>query len=245
MQGVATISSSTRRFSFEDEEELRLTQLKQRFPNLVCHRQSAQIRAMMTIMRNAKTDRDEFVFYADRLFRLLVEQALNELPFARCTVTTPVDDSTYPGVSFSTHICGVSIVRAGESMESALRAVCRGCRIGKILIQRDEDTAQPKLIYVKLPSDIANRRVLLMEPMLATGGSAIQALSVLTTQHNVPPENIILINLVCTPQGLHNVFAAYPQIKLVSIVCDAGLNDRKYIVPGIGDFGDRYFGTTD
>eukprot|EP01053_Blabericola_migrator_P011334 Blabericola_migrator_1__11333@NODE_66_length_15680_cov_202_244988_g59_i0_p8_GENE_NODE_66_length_15680_cov_202_244988_g59_i0NODE_66_length_15680_cov_202_244988_g59_i0_p8_ORF_typecomplete_len338_score53_15UPRTase/PF14681_6/7_4e03UPRTase/PF14681_6/6_1e84Pribosyltran/PF00156_27/5e03Pribosyltran/PF00156_27/0_017_NODE_66_length_15680_cov_202_244988_g59_i046065619 len=238
-------TSASRRFSFDDEEDQRLLILKQQFPNFVCNRQSAQIRAMMTIMRNAKTERDEFVFYADRLFRLLVEEALNELPFGRCIVTTPVDGETYQGVNFSSHICGVSIVRAGESMESALRAVCRGCRIGKILIQRDEETLEARLIYSKLPLDIAQRRILLMDPMLATGGSAIRALDVLIKQNHVPEENIIMINLVCAPEGLKAVFEAYPNIKIVSVACDRGLTNRGWIYPGIGDFGDRYFGTTD
>ena len=78
------------------------------------------------------------------------------------------------GVGFSHKLCGVSIVRAGESMEAGLRAVCRGIRIGKILIQRDEATALPQLYYDKLPEDIASRKVLLLDPMLATGGSALQ-----------------------------------------------------------------------
>lgn len=93
------------------------------------------------------------------------------MPFEERTVVTPTD-APYQGYGFASKLCGVSIVRAGESMESGLRAVCKSIKIGKILIQRDEKTAEPHLFYQKLPSDISERHVLLLDPMLATGGSA-------------------------------------------------------------------------
>lgn len=120
------------------------------------------------MIRNKDTDRADFIFYSNRIIRLLVEEGLNHLPVMEHVVTTPVG-RTYNGLMFQGKICGVSIMRAGEAMEQGLRDCCRSVRIGKILIQRDEETAQPKLFYDKLPEDIADRWVLLLDPMFATG----------------------------------------------------------------------------
>jgi uracil phosphoribosyltransferase len=120
------------------------------------------------MIRDKNTGRADFIFYSNRIIRLLVEEGLNHLPVVGHEITTPVGRS-YSGVRFEGKICGVSIMRAGESMEQALRECCRSVRIGKILIQRDEETAKPKLYYDKLPEDIADRWVLLLDPMLATG----------------------------------------------------------------------------
>lgn len=130
------------------------------------------------MIRDERTNRADFIFYSNRINRLLVEEALNHLPVLPHTITTPVPAEgggdrkrTYAGVKFEGKICGVSIMRAGEAMEQALRECCRSVRIGKILIQRDEETSKPKLFYDKLPEDIAERWVLLLDPMLATGVS--------------------------------------------------------------------------
>lgn len=209
-------------------------------PNWTCLRPTAQRKAIATVIRDVTTPTEQFVFYADRLNRILIEEALEFLPYSRKEVRTPTH-ATYDGIGFCQKLCGVSIMRAGESMESGLRAVCRGCRIGKILIQRDEETATPKMYYSKLPEDIARRFVLLLDPMLATGGSANAAIDVLI-ENGVPEANIIFVNLVCCPEGLKGVFSQHPNIRIVSAICDEGLNEKKYILPGMGDFGDRYFG---
>jgi uracil phosphoribosyltransferase len=120
------------------------------------------------MIRNKDTSRADFIFYSNRIIRLLVEEGLNHLPVIEHTITTPVG-RTYSGVKFEGRICGVSIMRAGEAMEQGLRDCCRSVRIGKILIQRDEETSKPRLFYDKLPADIGNRWVLLLDPMLATG----------------------------------------------------------------------------
>jgi uracil phosphoribosyltransferase len=120
------------------------------------------------MIRDKNTNRADFIFYSNRIIRLLVEEGLNHLPVVEHTITTPVG-RTYSGVKFEGRICGVSIMRAGEAMEQGLRDCCRSVRIGKILIQRDEETSKPKLFYDKLPTDIADRWVLLLDPMLATG----------------------------------------------------------------------------
>lgn len=106
-----------------------------------------------------------------------MEEGLNHLPTMAHTVVTPTGQH-YDGLAFQGKICGVSIMRAGESMEQGLRECCRSVRIGKILIQRDEETAQPKLFYSKIPEDIADRWVLLLDPMFATGKSDSLEMSV-------------------------------------------------------------------
>jgi len=154
-------------------------------------------------------------------------------------VQTPTGLS-YDGVKFEGKICGVSIMRAGESMEDGLRSVCRSVRIGKILIQRDEETCQPTLFYDKLPEDIKDRFVLLLDPMFATGGSATMAVKVLI-ERGVPEERILFLNLIASPQGIKDFADRFPKLRIVTAFVDQGLDDKNYIIPGLGDFGDRYY----
>lgn len=168
-----------------------------------------------------------------------MEEGLNQLPVEPVTVTTPTEES-FNGVKFLGKICGVSIIRAGESMEQGLRDCCRSVRLGKILIQRDEETALPKLFYEKLPTDIKDRYVFLLDPMLATGGSAIMATDVLLSR-GVKPERIFFLNLVSNPEGIANYHGKFPDIKIITGAIDKGLDAQKYVVPGCGDFGDRYY----
>lgn len=193
------------------------------------------------MIRDKNTARADFIFYSNRIIRLLVEEGLNHLPVIAHTVTSPVGKD-YVGVKFEGKICGVSIMRAGESMEQGLRECCRSVRIGKILIQRDESTAKPKLYYEKLPPDVADRWVLLLDPMLATGGSAIMAVEVLKSR-GVPEERILFLNLIASPEGIKNFAEKVPRVRVVTAFVDQGMDERKYIVPGLGDFGDRYFTT--
>jgi uracil phosphoribosyltransferase len=136
-------------------------------------------------------------------------------------------------------------MRAGEAMEQGLRECCRSVRIGKILIQRDEETARPRLFYDKLPEDIANRWVLLLDPMLATGrsysrasedsisitdhsigGSAIMAVDVLKSR-GVPEERILFLNVLASPEGIRNFATKFPNVRLVTAFVDQGLDDKK------------------
>ncbi|XP_066517674.1 uracil phosphoribosyltransferase homolog isoform X2 [Hoplias malabaricus] len=148
-----------------------------------------QIRELQTIIRDKSTSRGDFVFCADRLIRLVVEEGLNQLPYSECTVTTPTGHK-YEGVKFEKGNCGVSIMRSGEAMEQGLRDCCRSIRIGKILIQSDEETQKAKVFYAKFPPDISRRKVLLMYPILSAR-SIIQEfpeITILTTEvHPVAP----------------------------------------------------------
>ncbi|KAJ4424615.1 Uracil phosphoribosyltransferase, synthesizes UMP from uracil [Gnomoniopsis sp. IMI 355080] len=201
--------------------------------------QTPQLIALLTKIRDKNTDRGDFIFHSNRIIRLLVEEGLNHLPTMAHTVVTPTGQH-YDGLSFQGKICGVSIMRAGESMEQGLRECCRSVRIGKILIQRDEETAQPKLFYSKIPEDIADRWVLLLDPMLATGGSAIMAVDVLK-ERGVAEERILFLSLIASPEGIERFSAKFPKLHLVTAFIDRGLDEKNYIVPGLGDFGDRFF----
>lgn len=201
--------------------------------------QTPQLIALLSMIRDKKTARGDFIFYSNRIIRLLVEEGLNHLPHVERSVTTPTG-RPYAGLQFEGKICGVSIMRAGEAMEQGLRDCCRSVRIGKILIQRDEETAQPKLFYDKLPEDIADRWVMLLDPMFATGGSAIMAVEVLKSR-GVLEERILFLNLIASPEGVSNFASKFPKLRVVTAFIDEGLDEKNYIVPGLGDFGDRYY----
>lgn len=205
--------------------------------------QSNQLRALHTTVRDRDASRDDFVFYSRRIMRMLLEAALDLLPFRPLSVITPVG-AIYEGLGFAEKLCAVPVIRAGESMEAELRSMNRDIRIGKILIQRDKTTKQPELLYSHLPSDIKDRYVLLLEPMIATGGSTIRAVNVLTDA-GVAEKNIIVVNFLASPDGLDRVAVETPQVRIVTSAVERELNEHAYMVPGIGDFGDRYFGTTD
>lgn len=216
------------------------------FPQVHLLPQTPQVNILHTIIRDKTASREDFVFNADRLIRLIVEEGLSFLPATRKVVET-LTGAPYEGLTPGAHICGVSIVRAGESMEQALRETCRAVRIGKILIQRNEHSADKvpdtRYSYSKMPNDIADRWVFLMDPMLATGGSAIKAVDILVEEYKVKPERIVFLNVVSSPEGIRSFCSRFPSTRIITSAIDAGLNDHKYIVPGLGDFGDRYFGT--
>ncbi len=209
--------------------------------NLILLPQTSQLRALHTLMRSQTTPRSDVVFYSQRVIRLLLETGLNLLPFDSIEVKTP-NGSVYHGLRFCSNLCGVSILRAGESIESGLREICRSIKIGKILMQRDKVTKRPHLYYAHLPYDIAERHVLLLDPMLATGGTAVSAIQLLIDK-GVPEDKIIFICLITVPEGISAIRSHFPRLKIVTSAIDKNLNKDAYMVPGIGDFGDRYFGT--
>ncbi|KAK4477360.1 hypothetical protein RD792_016581 [Penstemon davidsonii] len=174
----------------------------------------------------------------------VVEHGLGHLPFTEKQIITPTG-SVYSGVVFCKRLCGVSVIRSGESMENALRACCKGIKIGKILIHKEvKNDQQLQLIYEKLPSDIASRHVLLLDPVLATGNSAVKVISVLLSK-GVAESNIIFLNLIAAPQGIHAVCTKFPRLKIVTSEIDMSVNSDMHVIPGMGEFGDRYFGTGD
>ncbi|XP_053980490.1 uridine-cytidine kinase-like 1 [Hylaeus anthracinus] len=201
-----------------------------------------QVKGLHTFIRNKETYRDEFIFYSKRLIRLVIEYALSLLPFEDVTVETP-QGVFYQGKRGATDkICGVSILRAGETMEQAVRDVCKDIRIGKILIQTNQQTGEPELYYLRLPKDIRDYKVILMDATVATGAAAIMAIRVLL-DHDVAEENVLLVSLLMAESGVHSIAYAFPRVKIVTSALDPVINEKFYVLPGIGNFGDRYFGT--
>ena len=230
--------------------KLQQPDLRRLYHNLEVVPSNFQVRGMHTIVRDAATSTNDFVFYADRLLRLVVEAGLGFLPFEEKSVTTPTG-ATYVGVDFAKKLCGVSVIRSGESMENALRACCKGIKIGKILVHRTagdrcangDAHGEQELIYEKLPRDIADRHVLLMDPILGSGNSASRAIKVLLDR-GVDEGRILFLTLIAAPEGIHRVCGSYPRLKLVTSEIDSGVDPASgAVTPGIGEFGDRYFST--
>ena len=233
--------------------------LRRIYRNLVVLPPQFQIRGMHTIIRDRRVNRSDFVFYSDRIIRLVVEHGLGHLPFSEQVVLTPTGDQ-YKGVTFCSKLCGVSIIRSGEAMENALRACCKGIKIGKLLIERRDkdgmiarqasasgDLSSPvmynsRIHYEKLPHDIADRYVLLLDPILATGVSAQSAIDLLL-ERGVQEEKILFLTVIASTQGVHHLCTRYPRMKVITSEVDAGLSDDNKVLPGVGEFGDRYFGT--
>jgi len=204
--------------------------------------ETSQIKGLHTFVRNRNTSRDEFIFYSKRLIRLVVEYALSLLPFENVTIQTP-QGIPYEGKRCSViRICGVSILRAGETMEAALTEVCKDIRVGKILIQTSRETGEPELYYLRLPKDIKDYRIILMDATVASGAAAMMAIRVLL-DHEVPEENINLVSLLMAESGVHTIAYAFPKVKIVTTAVDPEINDKFYVLPGIGNFANRYFGT--
>ncbi|NXP54709.1 UCKL1 protein, partial [Heliornis fulica] len=163
-------------------------------------------------------------------------------PLSSVTVETP-QGTTYEGKQFHRQrITGVSILRAGETMEQALTAVCKDIRLGKILIQTNHDTGEPELHYLRLPKEIGEDYVILMDSTVSTGAAAMMAIRVLL-DHDVQEERIFLLSLLMAEMGVRSVAYAFPRVRIITTAVDERINEEFHIIPGIGNFGDRYFGT--
>ena len=209
--------------------------------NVLLLPQTNQLRALHTIVRDRAARREDFVRQSGRIIRLLLEAGLDLMPFERCEVETPVG-MTYDGVRMSSQVCAVSVLRAGESMAAELFTICPWMRMGKILIQRDRVTKLPHVYFSSLPGDIEQRHVLLLDPMLATGGTAKAAIQILLDR-GVAEECIVFVNLLTVPVGIDAVCRRHPRVRIVTSSIEERLNENAYMLPGIGDFGDRFFGT--
>ena len=211
------------------------------YPQLTILKMTPQLKALMTIIRDENTRRNDFIFYADRINRLLIEEGLNYLPTREKIIKTRLGER-YVGAEFVGKICAVPIIRAGLSMENSIREVAKKIRIAHVLIQRDEETAEPIFFKEWLPEDIHERYVFLLDPMLATGGSAVETIKTIKIR-GVEEGKIIFVNLVAAPEGIEHVLSTFSGIHIITAEVDRGLNERAYILPGLGDFGDLYFGT--
>lgn len=201
-------------------------------PQLKIIKINDQVRELQTILRDKDTERGDFVFYADRLIRLVVEEGLNQLPYESCSVRTPTG-AMYEGLGFQRGNCGVSIMRSGEAMEKGLRDCCRSIRIGKILIKVNEETKTPMVYYAKFPPGMEQRRVLLMYPLLNSGATVITAIRVLL-EHGVKEDKILLLNVFATPKGVELLLKNFPSVTILT--SEVHSDCPSY-------FGQKYFGT--
>lgn len=199
-----------------------------------------------------QTSRDEFIIQSQRLMRLLTDFTFSLLDFDGVMVDKngkqQQQQQKKNGIEINgdrldcNKICGVTILRAGESIGQVLCDVVKDVRLGKILIQTNQESEEPELIYLKLPRDIKNYQVILMDAAVATGAAAIMAIRVLL-DHDVPEENIILCSLLMATTGVHSVAYAFPRVKIVTSHVDPEVNRKLQIIPGFGSFADRSFGT--
>ena len=236
-------SNAMRLFGISDEEKLWNVNME----NVTVLNNLRCVQLLSSKLRDKTTDAKEFMLNADRLMTVLAEEALSMVPGVKeQDIETPT--GIFKGLedTLGEKLCVVSIVRSGDILLEAVRKLSPGIRVGKILIQRDEESEDKRavLYYKKLPKDISNCFVLLVDPMLATGGSLICATDVLV-DNGVKPANILFVNLFSVEEGLENVQNKFPDMKILTLSIDDYMNDDKYIVPGVGDFGDRYYGTTE
>lgn len=219
--------------------------LQSKYPTLHIAELTSRALSLHTILRDSRTSTVDFVHTADQLLRQLIEFALIFQPTRCMEILTPTQ-TTFMGCELTRQVCGVSIVRAGEAMEAALRSILLGVRIGKILIQRDESIAEKPAVffYSKLPPKIEDCNVLLLDPMLASGGSAICAIRHLLAR-GVPLSQLTFVCLISSPEGIEALLTEFPTLTIATGILDTQLDERKYILPGVGDFGDRYYGTVE
>ncbi|MBI2834762.1 MAG: uracil phosphoribosyltransferase [Acidobacteria bacterium] len=189
-------------------------------------------------LRDARTPPEEFRRVAIRISLLLVAEATRDLPTASVTVETPLGPA--PGCRVGVDVVVAPVLRAGMGMLDAVLELLPDARVGHIGLQRDEATAVASQYYAKLPSDLQHSIVLMIDPMLATGGSAVAALDLL---RGAGAPEVRVVCIVAAPEGIALVERHHPDVHIYTPVVDQGLNPHKYIVPGLGDFGDRLYGT--
>ncbi len=189
-------------------------------------------------LRDKRTGPDQFRRAATRISVLLAAEALRRVPGTAVTVETPLGPAS--GERLGCDIVVVPVLRAGLGMLDAVLELVPGARVGHIGLQRDEITAVASRYYSKLPSTLRSSFVLMIDPMLATGGSAVAALQLL---QEAGAKDIQIVCIVAAPEGIAMVERHYPDVSIFTPVVDRCLNEHKYIVPGLGDFGDRLYGT--
>lgn len=194
--------------------------------------------ALLTL-RDTSTPPEQFRQVATRVSVLLAAEAMRDLPTKDARVTTPLGPAD--GRRVASDVVVVPVLRAGLGMLDAVLELLPGARVGHIGLQRDEMTAIASQYYSKLPRDLARSYVLMIDPMLATGGSAVAALDLL---RHAGARSIRMICIVAAPEGVALVERHHPDVAIFTPVIDRELNTHKYIVPGLGDFGDRLYGTT-
>ena len=193
----------------------------------------------LAVLRNKETPVKEFRELVNEISGLMCYEATRNLPTMDVEVQTPVA-TAHCKMLAGKKLAIVPILRAGLGMVDALVDLIPSAKIGHIGLYPDPVTHEPVEYYCKLPEDIGNRVTYVVDPMLATGGSAIAAINFLK-QHGC--KNIIMMNIIGCPEGIKAVAEAHPDVEMYLAACDEKLNEHAYIVPGLGDAGDRIFGT--
>ena len=198
------------------------------------------IQHKLSILRDKNTSVKEFRELISEIAMLMCFEATRDLPLEEIDVETPV------ATAHCKHIAGkklaiVPILRAGLGMVDGMVTMMPNVKVGHIGLFRDPETHEPVQYYCKMPPDISERQVFIVDPMLATGGSAIAAIDILTREYGC--KSITLMDIIAAPEGIKAVSEAHPDIDIIITAVDEKLNEHAYIVPGLGDCGDRIFGT--
>ena len=196
------------------------------------------IQHKLTILRNKETDTKSFRENLNEISKLMTYEVTKNLVLEEIEVQTPLMKTV--GYTLGTNIAVVPILRAGLGMVDGIVSLIPTAKIGHIGVYRDEETLEPVYYYCKLPVDVQNKQVILVDPMLATGGSAIYAIDYLKKSG---VKNIVFMCLVAAPEGIAKVLQTHPDVSIYTAKIDQGLDSNGYIYPGLGDCGDRIFGT--
>jgi len=197
------------------------------------------VRHKLGLLRDRHTDTEMFRRLVNELTLLLTYEATKDMDVEEIVIETPLEQTTayrIPGKKVS--VC--PILRAGVGMLDGVLSLIPVARVGFIGLYRNEETLEPVEYYVKLPHDVAEREVLLLDPMLATGNSTAAAV---TTLKNAGAAQITLISLIAAPEGVAHIERDHPDVRIVVASIDSHLNEKGFIVPGLGDAGDRLYGT--
>lgn len=197
------------------------------------------IQHKITLLRDKNTGCKEFRELISEVTMLMCYEALRDLPLKEIEVETPITTARTK-VLAERHLAFIPILRAGMGMVNGVMNLMPTARIGHIGLYRDPESLQPVEYYCKLPSDIHERDVIVLDPMLATGGSAIDAITLVKKKS---PKTIKFMCILASPEGIEALSKAHPDVKIYCAAKDKGLNDHGYIMPGLGDAGDRIYGT--
>ncbi|MGM9662078.1 MAG: uracil phosphoribosyltransferase [Oscillospiraceae bacterium] len=193
----------------------------------------------LTILRDKSTSVKDFRELVSEIGMLITYEATRDLPLTTKTVETPISEAVVPTLA-GKKLAVVPILRAGLGLVDGVLRMIPSARVGHIGMYRDEETLEPHTYFCKLPKDIAERDVMVVDPMLATGGSADAAIAELKRRGCT---GIKLMVLVAVPEGIERIQKNHPDVDIYAGAVDSHLNERGYIVPGLGDAGDRIFGT--
>ncbi|HVT90512.1 MAG TPA: uracil phosphoribosyltransferase [Tepidisphaeraceae bacterium] len=196
------------------------------------------IKTKLTELRDYTSDHRKFRALLDEIAMLMTYEVTRDWPCQPKIVQTPLEKMT--GCALARQVTLVPILRAGLGMADGVLKILPDARMGHLGVRRDESTLEPIAYYQKLPPDIAGTEVLLIDPMLATGGSAIAAVTYLK---NAGVRNMKFVCLVAAPEGIQALHREHPDVPIYTAAVDRQLNEKGYILPGLGDAGDRIFGT--